>query len=269
MSINPQSRTDKSVEIRGFLIDIDGVLYIEKQVVRGAVEAIEYLQKKEVPFLLVTNTTRRSRFSLLNNLKRMGYKIDRNQLFTAPYAAACWLKEKNIKSINLFMRGDTYREFSDFRITTNKPEYMVIGDIGEDLTYNNLNQVFRQVMNGAKMLALQKNRFWKRNTGLSLDAGAIVAALEYATEKEATIIGKPSKEFFGQALKQLDLPAENVAIIGDDMESDITGGAAAGMYTIAVETGKFPEMRPRRNSKLPHHIMPSIAALPAWLESIS
>ena len=253
--------------VKGFLIDIDGVLYIERQAIRGAVEAIQYLQKNKVPFLLVTNTTRRSRYSLLNNLQRLGFKIDIAQILSAPYAAAQWLKDNGVKSISLFSRGDTYREFKSFRITPNKPEYVVIGDIGEDLTYANLNQAFRLIMSGSKMLALQKNRFWQRNTGLAIDSGAIVAALEYATRQEALVIGKPSREFFLQGLKILNLPPEHVAMVGDDMEADILGAAGAGLYTIAVQTGKFSSYAREADSELPHQVLASIAELPGWLES--
>lgn len=254
------------VSIKGFLIDIDGVLYVERQAIRGAVDAIQYLQKNEIPFILVTNTTRKSRYSLLTNLQRLGFKFDLDQIFSAPYAASLWLKEKNVKSINLFLRGDTYREFKDFRITSNKPDYIVIGDIGEDLTYNNLNQAFRLVMAGTKMLALQKNRVWQRNTGPAIDTGAIVAALEYATRKRATVIGKPSSAFFRHAVRKLGLPPENMAIIGDDLEADIEGGASAGLFTIAVESGKFQRGKQRQPGP-PNLVLPSIADLPDWLES--
>lgn len=254
-------------EIKGLLIDIDGVLYVEKQLIQGAVEAIEYLQKENIPFMLLTNTTRRSRYSLLANLQQMGFRLDIEQLYTAPYAASLWLKEKNVSSICLFVRGDTYREFKDFHITTNKPEYLVIGDIAEDLTYAHLNQAFRLVMNGARMLALQKNRYWQTNTGLALDSGAVVAALEYATRKRAVVIGKPNPAFFQHAVKKLGLPAQNLAVIGDDLESDIAGGNKAGLYTIAVETGKFRDELLRRKKTMPDLVLPSIAQLPPWLEA--
>lgn len=172
-----------------------------------------------------------------------------------------------MSSVCLFVRGDTYREFKDFHVTTNKPEYIVIGDIAEDLTYAYLNQAFRLVMSGTRMLALQKNRYWQTNTGLALDTGAVVAALEYATRKRAVVIGKPNAAFFQHAVKKLGLPPQNLAVIGDDLESDIAGGIKVGLYTIAVETGKFREEHLRRKKNLPDQVLPSIAELPAWLEA--
>lgn len=252
--------------LQGLLVDIDGVLRNEDQVIPGAIETIEYLKKQEIPFLLATNTTRRSRYTLSNNLRRLGFKISVNHIFSAPFAGARWLKEHQVKSIFLFLGGDAYREFTSFRITSRKPEYVVLGDVSDDLTYANLNQVFRLIMGGAKMLALQKNRYWMRADGLAVDAGAIVAALEYATQKRAVVVGKPSPDFFRQAVEQLRLPAHRVAIVGDDPEADIAGGKRAGLFTIGVRTGKFPAKKIRSKARQPDILLSSIAELPEWWE---
>lgn len=255
--------------IRGFLIDIDGVLCIENQIIRGAIEALEYLRRENIPFLLATNTTRKSRYSLVNNLKRMGFKIEVDQIYSAPYAASRWLHAQKATSVCLLTSGDTHREFKDFRITTAKPDYLVIGDLGEDLTYNKLNQAFRHVMGGAKMLAMQKNRYWRRSDGLSIDTGAIVAALEYATGQTAALVGKPSPAFYEQAVNLLNLPKENVAMIGDDWESDIEGSIAAGLQGIAVKTGKLSDDSPEKHKNAAAIWLDSIGELPDWLSARS
>jgi len=255
--------------IKGFLIDIDGVLYVENQRIDGALEAIKFLKENQIPFLLLTNTSRRSRYSLLSNLQRMGFPVDLSHIYSAPYAASLWLKKQEIYTIYLMLRGDAYREFTDFKVTANKPDYLVLGDIGEDLTYDKLNHAFRMVMGGTKMLALQKNRYWQRKDGLSLDAGAIVAALEYATRKRARVIGKPSRDFFIQGIRLLELEPGEVAVIGDDLEADIYGGARVGAFTIVVKTGKFREEQLSVARAKPDLIWNSIAELPAWVEKIT
>ncbi len=255
--------------IKGLLIDIDGVLMIENRRIEGSVEAIQYLKENDIPFLLVTNTTRKSRFGLLSNLRRQGFAVETDQVFPAAFAAAQWLKERKIKRIYLLLRGDAYREFTGFKVTANNPEYLIIGDIGEDLTYDKLNHAFRLVMNGTRMLALQKNRFWQRKDGLSIDAGPLIAALEYATGKRAAIIGKPKPEFFKEALKILNLKAEETAMVGDDLEADIGGAARVGLYTVAVKTGKFREEQLKKVKTKPQLLLSSIADLPEWIEKIS
>lgn len=244
------------------------MLYVGKDRIPGAMRAINYLKKNKLPFLLVTNTTRKSRYALQSYLYSMGFRIGIEQIYSVTYAAKEWLVAHKIESLYLFLRGDAYREFKDFRITANNPEYIVLGDLGEDITYNKLNHAFQLIMSGTKMLALQKNRYWKSGTDLVIDAGAIVAALEYATSKKAVIIGKPQKDFFKHAIKILGLPSENIAIVGDDLESDIKGGKNAGLYAIAVQTGKYvPESLEQAKEKdKPDLLMPSIADLPDWIE---
>jgi HAD superfamily hydrolase (TIGR01458 family) len=252
-------------QIAGFLIDIDGVLTIDNQRVDGAVEAINFLQDRKIPFLLVTNTTRQSRITIWHHLKRIGFPIEETDIITAPIAAAGWLKSRGIVSVNLFLSGSAVNDFKDFKITAFNPEYVVVGDLGPDLTFDKLNNAFRLIMNGAKILALQKNRFWQTGEGLTIDAGAMVAALEYATNKRATIIGKPRKEFFLQAAGKLKIPAQELAMVGDDLETDIEGGQNAGLFGIAVKTGKFREEFLQQSKIKPGAIIDSIAELPEFI----
>ena len=252
-------------QIAGFLIDIDGVLTIDNQRVDGAVEAINFLQDRKIPFLLVTNTTRQSRITIWHHLKRIGFPIEETDIITAPIAAASWLKSRGIVSVNLFLSGSAVNDFKDFKITAFNPEYVVVGDLGPDLTFDKLNNAFRLIMNGAKILALQKNRFWQTGEGLTIDAGAMVAALEYATNKRATIIGKPRKEFFLQAAGKLKIPAQELAMVGDDLETDIEGGQNAGLFGIAVKTGKFREEFLQQSKIKPGAIIDSITELPEFI----
>jgi HAD superfamily hydrolase (TIGR01458 family) len=94
-------------------------------------------------------------------------------------------------------------------------------------------------MEGAALLALENDRYWMADDGLSLAAGPIVKALEYATGKSAIVMGKPSQTFFNLALDDMHLRPEQVAMIGDDIITDIGGAYHAGMKGILVRTGKF------------------------------
>lgn len=252
-------------QISGLLIDIDGVLVTENQCIEGAIEAINYLIDKKIPYLLLTNTTRQSRITIWHHLKRIGFPIEESELMTAPIAAAKWLKKRGVISINLFLSGSAVNDFKDFKITSFNPEYVVIGDIGRDLTFGRLNNAFRLIMGGAKILALQKNRCWQTDEGLTIDAGAIVAALEYATNKRALIMGKPRREFFSLAAEKLKIHLSELAIIGDDLETDIRGGQKAGLFGIAVKTGKFREGFMNKLKIKPDLILSSIADLPNFL----
>jgi HAD superfamily hydrolase (TIGR01458 family) len=113
-------------------------------------------------------------------------------------------------------------------------------------------------MGGADLIALQRNRYWRTDDGLALDAGPFVAALEYASGKSATVLGKPERGFFQLALDDLGLRAHEVAMAGDDAEADVAGAQASGLQGIQVKTGKY---RPGAEGE-PDLLLNSIAELP-------
>ncbi len=253
--------------ISGFLIDIDGVLMTGNQRIPGALETIQLLKDNKIPFLLVTNTTRQSRITIWHHLKRAWFPIEEGDIFTAPLAASNWLKNKNAYEIHLMLAGSAVNDFKDFKITSYNPKYVVIGDIGKDLTFDRLNTNFRLIMGGAKILALQKNRYWQTDEGLTLDAGAIIAGLEYATGKRATIVGKPAREFFLQASRIIGIAPEELAMVGDDAESDVGGAQKCDMLGILVKTGKYREELFKKSKIKPDKILDSIADLSSLISS--
>jgi ribonucleotide monophosphatase NagD (HAD superfamily) len=133
-------------------------------------------------------------------------------------------------------------------------------------SYMNLARAFHELEGGAELYSLHKNRWWQTKHGPALDAGAFVAGLEYATQIEATVIGKPSTAYFEAALNALDADARMTWMVGDDIEADIAGGQAHGMRTILVRTGKFRPDAVEATPTRPDGIISSIAQLPDWLE---
>ena len=249
-----------------FLIDLDGVIYVQEKPIPGAIEAIRYIQQKNIPHRFVTNTTSHSRQQLTQRLAQVGIELTQDQLFTAPVAAAEYLRNLGNTRCYFYTNLNIIEEFGGLERVESNPTHVVIGDVGEGFTYESMNQVFNMIHDSAEIVALQKNRFWVTKGGLKLDAGAFIAALEYATGKEARVFGKPSAAFFQQACVSLGLQASSVMMIGDDLKADIEGAAAAGLRTLFVRTGKdrnasLGDMRQR-----PDTVMNSIADLPAYLE---
>jgi ribonucleotide monophosphatase NagD (HAD superfamily) len=117
-------------------------------------------------------------------------------------------------------------------------------------------------MDGAALIALQRNRYWETAKGLSLDAGPFVAALEYATGLEAEVMGKPSGAFFELALGELGVSADQAAMVGDDVEADVAGAMDAGLAGILVTTGKYREDLVRESGIEPTAVADSIADVP-------
>ncbi|HET9228426.1 MAG TPA: TIGR01458 family HAD-type hydrolase [Thermoanaerobaculia bacterium] len=225
--------------IQGCLIDLDGTVYQEGRAIIGAAEAIEALRRAEIPFRFATNTTRLPRAALAERLAGLGIRAAPGEILSAPSTAARWLRSRGIKRVRLLLARESWREFEGLKVDDRTPQYVVVGDLGEEWTFEILNGAFRNLMEGAELLAIQRNRYWHTDGGLSLDAGPFVAALEYATGKTAILAGKPSPAFFEAAARELGLPPDRIAVIGDDLEGDVVGARQAGMIGVAVRTGKY------------------------------
>jgi phospholysine phosphohistidine inorganic pyrophosphate phosphatase len=225
------------VGIKGLLIDLDGTLYVEGEPVPGCREALAKLQSSGLLLRFVTNTTRKPRREVLLGLRSLGFEAKEAEIFTPARAAALVLRNRRCYPL---VADSLLEDLEGMVPDDESPEYVLVGDLGEGFTYARLNATFRHLMGGAELLALQKNRYWRRENGLSLDAGPFVAALEYASGKTAAVVGKPEKEFFRLALKDLgDLETQEVAMVGDDPEADVAGAKDAGLKGVQVKTGKY------------------------------
>jgi len=249
--------------IKGFLIDLDGVLYVGDNPIAGAQEAIEYLMQENYIFRFVSNTTRKCRKTIASRLSAMGFDIPEEYVFTPPLAAVSYMKKTGKLHCYLLTTGDVDRDFEQVWVqdTGAKKDYVIIGDAGDKITYDSLNIAFRHLMEGAELIALEKDRYWMAHDGLSLSAGPFVQALEFASGKTATVMGKPSKAFFDLALRNMGLQNRQVAMIGDDITTDIGGAHHAGMRSILVRTGKYREDTVRSSTIKPTHIIDSITQL--------
>lgn len=231
--------TDLLSTVDGLLIDIDGVLMIGDEVIPGATAVIDTLRARKIPFRFMTNTTIYCRYTLLEHLNARGFHVSLDELYTATYIAAQYLRERNARSYFPLLLPDAQLEFAGIDVDEQKPEYVVVGDMGASFTFSRLNRAFRALLNGATLIALHKKRHWRTPDGLFLDAGPFVMALEYAAETTAIVVGKPSEAYFKMVLDDLGLPPERVAMIGDDIEIDVRGAKRMGIQGWLVKTGRF------------------------------
>ena len=252
-------------DVRALLIDLDGVLYVEDQPIPGAIEAVSRLREHRLALRFVTNTTAHSRDRTLHKLARLGFGVDDRELITPAALAVRHCRERGHQRVALIMNEEVKRDFKELQETTGRADAVIIGDLGSAFGYDVLNHAFRQVMDGAELIALQKNRYWMRADGLSLDVGPFVAAIEFAAGRDAYVVGKPAKGFFEQVLASLGVDASAAAMVGDDIESDIGGALRAGLDAILVRTGKYREDRVRASRIQPTRVVDSIADVPPLL----
>jgi len=222
--------------IQGVLLDLSGVLYVGEQEVPGAVEAVERLRASGLPLRYLTNTTRSTRARVQQKLADLGFPIEADEIFTAPRAVRAHLRSQGLRPL-LLIHPDLEPEFSD--LPRERPDAVVLGDAGEAFDYAALNGAFRVLMEGAPLIAMGDNRYFREAEGLSLDVGPFVRALEYAAGCEARVLGKPAAGFFESAVSELGCAPEACVMIGDDARSDVEGALAAGLQGILVRTGKY------------------------------
>jgi HAD superfamily hydrolase (TIGR01458 family) len=254
--------------IDGVLLDIDGVLAVSWEPIPGARETLAWLRVRGVPFRLITNTTTHTRADLAATLTGAGFEVDAAEIVTAVVATAAHLRERHADAaVFVLSDGDASADLEGIRLVERPEEadVVVLGGACEDFTYATMNAIFRRLMDGAELVAMHRNLYWRTAEGWQLDGGAYVAGLEEATGRRATVCGKPSQAFFEQARSLLGVPADRAAMVGDDVVNDVLGAQAAGLRGVLVRTGKFRPEDLEAAGGQPDHVLGSIADLPGLL----
>jgi len=247
----------------GLIIDIDGTLLVHDRAVPGAADLLARCAQRRVPYRLVTNTTRRSRASTAGALRRAGLDVPDELVLQPAVLARRLILDSGRLRAGLLVPDELRADLAGIEEDSRAPDWVVIGDIGRRFDFGTLNAAFRWLRLGARLLALHKSPCWHPSTeeGWVLDAGAFVAALEYAAGLEAEVVGKPSPAFFRLALSDMGLDPGRVLVVGDDVGSDGRGGAMAGCRTALVRTGKFQGSRDELAGFEPDLVLDSVAGL--------
>lgn len=225
--------------VRAFVFDLDGTLYQGEQALPGAVATVRALQQAGYAVCFATNTTSKSRRQLVEKLRRLGFEASADRVLSPPALAGAFLRAQGA-SAYLLVPEAALEDFAGVRLDDHHPDYVVVGDLGPAWTFERLNRAFRLIQeHGARLIGLGRTRYWQTDAGLQLDAGPFIAALEYATGREAIIFGKPDRRFFEQICAALALPPGQVAMVGDDIRTDVEAAMQAGLRGVLVRTGKF------------------------------
>ena len=250
----------------GLLLDIDGVLAVSWEPLPGAVDALASFRRDGVPFRLITNTTTKTRAELTGTLRRAGFDVDPDEVVTAVVATAQHLREHHAAAgVFVLSDGDASADLEGVRLVgIDEADVVVLGGACDDFTYPAVNAIFRRLMDGAALVGMHRNLYWKTGEGWELDGGAYIAGLEEASGVTAAICGKPAAGYFDGALAMLGVPRDRAAMVGDDIVNDVLGAQRYGITGVLVRTGKFQETDLDRGS--PDVVLDSIADVPGWLD---
>lgn len=254
-------------QIAGLLIDIDGVLAVSWRAIPGAPEALERLRALGIPFRLMTNTTEITRAELVGKLAGAGLRVDAGEIVTAALMTADYLRTQYPQARCFVLGGaDSTEDFEGIELVREGADVVVIGGASWAFSWEDMNTALRLVLDGAALVGMHSTYSWMTDEGMVLDSGAVLLrGLEAATGRTAVVCGKPAPQAFAAGLHALDLPADAVAMVGDDVQTDVMAAQASGLTGLLVRTGKFRQDALDRSGGIPDAVIDSIADLPGLL----
>jgi len=259
----------------GIIFDMDGVIYRGNEPIKGAKEVIEFLKSKKIPFIFLTNNSTKNARMYKEKLEKMGIKVEENQIVTSGYATARYL-EKHFEKGNVFVIGGKglleeikaidwpVISLEEAKEKWREINYVVVG-LDPQLTYEKLKYGCLAIRNGAHFIGTNPDTTYPSEEGILPGAGAIIAALKTATEKEPLIIGKPNEPVFEVVKEKLN--ADEIWVVGDRLDTDIVFAKKINAKAIMVLTGVNTLEDVEKSEIKPDVVMPSIKELKKYLEA--
>ena len=224
---------------RGFICDMDGVIYHGNRLLPGAREFVDWLQSSDHPYLFLTNSSERSPKELVQKMARLGIDVGEDHFYTSALATAGFLKSQ-CPGGTVYVIGDAgltnalYN--AGFSMNDVNPDYVVMGE-SRSYSFEKLERAINLVKGGAKLIGTNPDVTGPAEQGLVPACGALTAPVELATGMKAYFVGKPNPLMMRQALRRIECRREDTFIIGDRMDTDIIAGLESEIDTILVTSG--------------------------------
>lgn len=223
----------------GFICDMDGVIYHGNRILDGVAEFVNWLIKSNKRFVFLTNSSERTPHELSMKLERMGLSVSADHFYTSAMATAEFIHTQN-PGCTAYVIGEAAlsKALYDHGIYMNdvNPEYVVVG---ETRTYNfeKLEKAIELVNKGAKLIGTNPDITGPSEKGIIPATGALISPIEIATGKKAYFVGKPNPLMLRHGMRKLNCHSEEIAFIGDRMDTDIVAGIESNVDTVLVLSG--------------------------------
>ncbi len=260
-------------EVRGVLLDVDGVLYRGREILPGAVAFLRFLVERRIPYIYLTNNSTLSPEMYAERLARRGFPATPEQVVGSAEATAHLLRQTfSDSSPRLLVIGEagleeTLRRYGFGLVDHADEADAVVVGLDRHVTYAKLAEATYALRRGVPFFGTNPDRTFPTERGLAPGAGSILAALEAASDRKPTIVGKPEPPIFELALARLQQPRHAVLMIGDRLDTDILGARRLGLRTALVLTGVTREAPPP-GPHSPDLVLPSLAELHALWEEV-
>lgn len=226
-------------EKKGFICDMDGVIYHGNKILPGVADFISWLQRTGKEFLFLTNNSGSTPKELQQKLARMGLDVPEKHFYTSALATAAFLKEQS-PGCSVYAIGEAglFNALYDAGITMNdvNPDYVVMGE-GKSYSLDSLTKATNLVLNGARLIGANSDVSGPIENGITPACRALVAPIEMATGTQAYFCGKPNPLMMRTGLKLLGCHSGESVMVGDRMDTDVISGLESGMSTVLVLSG--------------------------------
>jgi 4-nitrophenyl phosphatase len=254
---------------RGFLVDLDGVVYHGDRVIPGAPPFFRFLRARGIPFLLTTNNSTLLPGQYVEKVARMDIEVSEDEVLASADATASYLKQQGPAGARVYVIGESGLksaiEAAGLVLAETDVHYVVVG-LDRELTYQKLTTAVRLLRAGAAFVGPNPDTTLPTDDGIIPGAGSFQAAITAATGVRPLIIGKPEPTMLVIGSERLGLRAAETAIIGDRLDTDIVGGYRAGLQTLLVLTGVSTREDARAAEVKPDWIFEDLPALQAAID---
>ena len=249
---------------KGFLCDMDGVIYKGDHLLPGVKEFVEWLYREKKEFLFLTNSSSKTPKELQQKLKRMGLDVDESHFYTSALATAKFLNRQHPGCSAYIIGGPgLFNALHDANITFNDvdPDYVIVGETN-NYNYEHICRAMHHVMNGAKLIGTNSDLTGPSEKGIIPACRALVSPIEMTTGKNAYYVGKPNPLMMRTGLQMLGIHSQETAMIGDRMDTDIIAGIESEIATILVMSGVTTEREMLRFAYQPDCVLPGVGGIP-------
>lgn len=257
------------MDFSGFMIDMDGTIYKGKNIISGAMEFIAYLQKKEIPFVFLTNNSSCTRSYYHDKLAGMGFRISANNILTSGIITSKYITEKYPGSKVFVMASpDVTEEMRSYGIdeTDTDPDIVCL-TFDKSIDYKKINDAYHFILGGAKLIATHPDMLCPTETSYDVDIGAFIEMFENLTGCKAEIIGKPNPEMLKTAASVMGVDPWRTVMVGDRLYTDIKMASDAGTNSILVLSGETSEKDLECSETKPTFVLKSVGEIPGMLNS--
>ncbi|MEW6716418.1 MAG: HAD-IIA family hydrolase [Chloroflexota bacterium] len=255
--------------IQGLILDMDGVLWRQNQPIGNLPALFDQIRGLNLRHVLATNNSTLTPDQYTQKLERFGVQIEPWQVLTSAVAAGMYLHQCYPQGGKVYIIGEAglqqALESYGFEHSDGQHTLAVVVGLDRNCDYNKLKKATLLVRAGAALIGTNPDRTFPTPEGLVPGAGALIAALEAATEVKACIVGKPEPEMYRGALHRLGTTPEETLVVGDRLETDIAGAQALGCRTALVLSGVTQAEAVYAWSPEPDLILPDLSAVLSYL----